>query len=139
MQYRITGFHTASGKRRTAKVEASNEAEALTIAAKHGFSDAEVLPDEAGDIALLAEAEPPPTRHPLPGPTVVHRHVQTIEATGKVWKLLTLLSMVTMIIGIVYLIQNGAEGVKAGLAMIVIMAGLFMAIFARIGGWWCHG
>jgi uncharacterized membrane protein YvbJ len=65
-----------------------------------------------------------------------HGAVQTIEATGKVWKLLTLAGGLLFVISLIAVfISGGASKPPVWAAM----TGGVLFILGRIGGWWRHG
>jgi hypothetical protein len=89
-----------------------------------------------------------------PAPVAVHvvaqaPMVQTIQATGKVWKAVILMgTLLTIASAVVFglsfaLIEpgsaSGATGAVAGLACLGTFVGLFTFILGRIGAWWFHG
>lgn len=65
------------------------------------------------------------------------KKVQTIEKTGKGWKLQQVIAVLFLLGGIVYLIA--AEGERSPVGGLVIGGGLIWLIIAKIGAWWCHG
>lgn len=72
------------------------------------------------------------------------RRVQTIEKTGKAWKLLMLLSVLGMIAAVVMVAvaaQSKSTGPNAGvtIGILLFVAGFIGYIVARIGAWWYHG
>ncbi len=74
------------------------------------------------------------------------RRVQTIERTGKGWKLMLLLSMVAMVWGVVWFMMelsatsaSGMPNDSIAFAVLLFVGGLLLAIVARIGAWWFHG
>lgn len=61
---------------------------------------------------------------------------RTIEQTGKGWKALQLLSSLACIGGAITLIF-APEHLPIGILLLVI--GIPMFLFARMGAWWFHG
>jgi hypothetical protein len=87
---------------------------------------------------LQSELEPPPSPQPSPQfyqppPQPLPHKVQTIEATGKSWKAIQLLSGLSMCVGIVVFMISPAVGT------LMLIGGFFFFVFARLGAWWHHG
>lgn len=76
---------------------------------------------------------PPPEQ---PKPQHVYCKTQTVEQTGKVWKLQMVLSVLAAIIGTVGAV--GTTGDKSGFVVLLVV-GLVWFVFARVMAWWFHG
>lgn len=76
----------------------------------------------------------------------------TIEKTGKLWKILTLVAIVLLGVGMYYAIPalqaerypvgspEDNENVRSLMIGIgSFLSGLVLAVVARLGAWWCHG
>jgi hypothetical protein len=67
--------------------------------------------------------------------------VQTVQQTGKVWKLLKvairLARIAALIVMVIAMFNNQPK--MAGNAIICLLLTLPMAYVARIGAWWFHG
>lgn len=70
------------------------------------------------------------------------KKVQTIEKTGKFWKLLSLAGVVLTIIGTVWIFRASGD-VPADDTLInpysTLLFGLLVLIISKAGGWWFHG
>lgn len=80
------------------------------------------------------------------------RQTQTIQATGKLWKLLQLVGGILMV-GSVAVGCTGffglagdanpeagaAGGAIVGLSVLGLAAGLIVYLIGRLGAWWFHG
>lgn len=67
---------------------------------------------------------------------------RTIEATGKKWKLITILGIVATVCGIVGCVaqaSNPATQSEAVMSTWLCMGGIALWISGRIGAWWYHG
>jgi hypothetical protein len=68
--------------------------------------------------------------------------VQTVEQTGKKWKLQILLASALSMLGALVLFTSfGSEnpGAGAGLGCLALTIGLFWFVIVRIMAWWHHG
>lgn len=73
------------------------------------------------------------------------RRVQTVEQTGKIWKIQILLAVLLCIVGVVHFVMVfndrslsvGVFGIEVG--PLLVVAGIAWLIFARVGSWWHHG
>ena len=59
--------------------------------------------------------------------------MQTIQATGKLWKGMQLLSGLAVVAGVLVCLVAGAWG------GVLIVGGIFFFCIGRIGAWWFHG
>ena len=74
----------------------------------------------------------PQCGHPI-ARQVAHRPtVQTVEQTGKVWKLWQVIGGLTMTVGSLY-------GMLFGYGIEVFFLGLVFYLSGRMGAWWSHG
>lgn len=71
----------------------------------------------------------------------VGRQVQTVERTGKAWKLVQLVGAGVSILATVWTVAklSGSPEATAGPQMVGILLGLAAFIVGRIGAWWFHG
>jgi len=79
--------------------------------------------------------------HPAPV-TAYPRGTQTIEATGKPWKLCQLLGALGLITSVVWAMitgQSNDPGAALGFAILLGLLSLALFIVGRIGAWWFHG
>lgn len=69
------------------------------------------------------------------------RKTQTVEQTGKSWKLQQLLSVLCIVVGATLTMvgyQTQARAIGA-IGAVLLLAGFAWYAFARIGAWWFHG
>jgi len=73
----------------------------------------------------------------------VEKGYVTTQKTSKKWKFLQLISVLSIIVGLVCVFSNigdGKEpGAALGLGILAIIGGFILFIIARIGAWWFHG
>jgi DNA-directed RNA polymerase subunit RPC12/RpoP len=81
---------------------------------------------------------PPPVQPPLQIASV--QKTVTVQATGKTWKGMQLISALAAIAGII-LCMAGCESSAAmsGIGGLLLIAGIFFFCIGRIGAWWFHG
>jgi uncharacterized membrane protein YvbJ len=95
-------------------------------------------------------AQCPQCGYPLAGNAESHRRsddfVQTIEQTGKIWKLQQLLSALLIIAGVVLVtVATSADSASeqtaiiGGIGVSSLLVGLLWFLFARFFAWWHHG
>lgn len=67
---------------------------------------------------------------------------QTIEATGKKWKLMKLFGVVLIVLGFAGLCSavsnTSPSGEGSAATGIMLLAGLILTIWGRFGAWWHH-
>ncbi|MDP2684985.1 MAG: hypothetical protein Q8P20_08190 [bacterium] len=67
---------------------------------------------------------------------------QTVQLTGKKWKIVKLISVVLFILGWMIFFpafeKNGFRNPMSGLGFSLGMLGLFIWFVAKIGSWWNH-
>ena len=75
---------------------------------------------------------------PIAGPK---HEIQTIEATGKLWKVIELLGALLVLAGAAISIRMGMNGSLNALPITLWMVGMgFLIMFVgAIGAWWFHG
>ena len=64
--------------------------------------------------------------------------VQTVELTGKTWKMRQIVGAVLLGIGIVLLFGSGSDGGRV-IGIFMAFGGICVYIFSRVGAWWQHG
>ena len=106
---------------------------------------------EAVKLRKLAppRAEPPKPRPPPPQVVEVYqaRRVQTIEQTGKKWKVRMLLGSLLMVVSGIgacgVMMDSSMPAGQADTALVVAAlafgVGLTIYLLGRFGGWWFHG
>lgn len=69
------------------------------------------------------------------------RRVQTVEATGKVWKLQSALATLGTLAGATVWIVGAQIGnaQTATIGAVAFFLAFFWLLFARAGAWWFHG
>ena len=95
-------------------------------------------------LSVLQDKLEPPISVPTQSSAIFHsspsNQVQTMEVTGKTWKMRQLVSSLISCIGFVVAVV-GLVNVNflffVGLAL--TFAGLFALMFAKVGTWWDHG
>ena len=66
--------------------------------------------------------------------------VQTIEKTGKVWKLQILLGGLLIFFSLIFFLLSGRiSPIFAALSVICFLIGLLMLFVGKPGAWWFHG
>jgi uncharacterized membrane protein HdeD (DUF308 family) len=64
---------------------------------------------------------------------------QTIEATGKRWKLMQAAGVVLIMVGVGGLCSGGAStGGEATTVGLTLFAGFVLTVSGRVGAWWYH-
>lgn len=63
--------------------------------------------------------------------------VQTVQQTGKSWKLLTLIAVGLLIWSVVTLGQS-PDQTRRVLAIMGVMGGVGLLIISKVGAWWFH-
>ena len=87
----------------------------------------ELEPRSVASTSVAEDASTEPVNQPA------NKRVQTIEATGKIWKAAQLIFALVAIVGGYELFRSPSLG------LLMIVGGVFMFCIARIGAWWCHG
>lgn len=165
MQYSVYCCSRSTGEDATLTIEAPTPAAAEAKANDMGFVVESVsavaspaggggaapptvpvaMPAQPSDAELISrayqrsQANPPIVVRPIPT-------VQTIEKTGKKWKLLMLIGSVMFIGGIGTCVASMQSATSSsdpspvlGLASLVAIVGFLVAVVARVGAWWNHG
>lgn len=95
--------------------------------------------------------QPPPQQQPqiivmqspaqASGGRHYHPGVQTIQATGKIWKLQILLSTLLCIAATCFIVGGiqTKNPIVTMIGILSIIAGIGWFVFARLGAWWFHG
>ena len=87
----------------------------------------------------------PKCAYPIAGGGSTQAHagkVQTVEQTGKKYKLQQLLSVLVIIVGVIMVIaatSGDKPGGDAGLGGLAILVGIIWYIITRFTTWWHHG
>lgn len=82
-----------------------------------------------------------PPQRPVRAEVVPERRVQTVEATGKLWKLYMLIGGTLGVVG-TGIMFGGAYADSTALVVIALPLMLFGFVFylaGRMGAWWYHG
>lgn len=79
----------------------------------------------------------PSCAYPIAAPP--HSKPTTIQATGKTWKELQLLSGLAFAIGIVWLFISVSIGTVSSTALFLSIIGFTGYLVGRVGAWWHHG
>lgn len=163
MLYRIKGANRHTGMDVTLTIEADTDADARRQAADAGLlistvTEIQQAPPHTAHApapAFHARRDPAPRREPRRAARGRQGGVVTTQRTGKFWKLLTLVGVLSVLIGGGMLavglsseasmpVADGAtvpsgELGTAGMGMLLLMLGVPTFIFARLGAWWFHG
>lgn len=156
MRYRVTGAHRETGEAVDLTLEAATPSAAEDQANQMGVM-IERIEVDAPPVAtppltlppnsLVEQAAQQIARAPSGRPVVVRpaKEVQTIEKTGKRWKVLILFGTILMISGLTSCILRSAEATESsdtaslGLGLLLFFGGFTIAIIGRFGAWWHHG
>ena len=156
MRYRVTGAHRETGKVVDLTLEASTpsgaeeQANQMGVMIEHIEVDAPPVaaPPAAPRADSLAEQAAQQIARAPSGRAVVVRpakEVQTIEKTGKRWKLLILFGTILMISGLTSCILGSAEATDStetaslGTGFLLFFGGFAIAVIGKFGAWWHHG
>ncbi len=63
---------------------------------------------------------------------------QTIEATGKRWKLLQVGGVILISLGVCGLCSDASSSSTAAPVALTLLAGLVLTVWGRVGAWWYH-
>jgi len=156
MRYRVTGAHRETGEAVDLTLDAATpsaaeeQANQMGVMIEHIEVDAPpvaIPPPAPLPAGLVEQAAQQIPRAPSGRPVVMRpaKEVQTIEKTGKRWKLLKLVGGLSMIGGVGSCIIASAETTdptEAGpplISMALFFGGLAVMLFAKFGAWWHHG
>ena len=136
MRFKVSGALKTTGEDVAVVVEAVDFRAAEAKANAMGLVVSLVLPDEPGSQAVATDQSPVDTGE----------EVQTIEATGKRWKLFIMVGAVLIVVGMIVGGASIAGGFLnsflqwAGLvtAIILFLVGFVLFIIGRIGKFWFH-
>ena len=80
------------------------------------------------------------------GEIMGEKKTQTVEQTGKIWKLISLVGVVVVLYGVGILagwwsdpIGNDGDGGLAVGGVLILFLGLVMLVVSRVFAWWFHG
>ena len=82
----------------------------------------------------------PQCAYPIAGGATAGR-VQTIEATGKKWKGLQLISGIVLIISIIGIFSSsgtGSDSSDSSIWGLLLLASIIIWLYARFSAWWHH-
>ncbi len=113
----------------------------------------ERLQEETAEPTKVAPPAPArPAYVPLPQPVIAGQKVQTVEQTGKVWKLQMILAFLVCMFGIAIFIAGISGGLDwkpaderqpdpafVGLGCVGLTVGLIWFVIVRVFAWWHHG
>lgn len=102
-------------------------------------------PDCGNEVSDRAEACPNCAR-PIRDASTPAEGVQTIEDTGKRWKLMRVVGTLAFLGGFVVLLIVAGSGSEGGepsnasivLAISTVFGGMVLYLWARVGKWWHH-
>jgi hypothetical protein len=147
-KFLVEGVDAESGMETELIVEASSRANARAKAELKGMKVTTINGEDANAAPVVAAPV-----HPAPSMVIVQgRKVQTIEKTGKGWKLLSLIAALGFIVCLIGMVVSCNEmqagggpgtGSDAGgmtaLWFLGVVLSLLLSVFARVGAWWFHG
>ena len=136
MRFKVSGALKTTGEDVAVVVEAVDFRAAEAKANAMGLVVSLVLPDEPGSQAVATDQSPVDTGE----------EVQTIEATGKRWKLFIMVGAVLIVVGMIVGGASIATGYGGGLlnsflqwaGIILFLVGFVLFIIGRIGKFWFH-
>ncbi len=131
MKFQVSGALKQTGEDVSVTVEAGDYRTAEAKANAMGIVVSQVAPDNAhsdsGAVSVSLETQT--------------STVQTIEATGKLWKLCILLGIVLLLIGVIAIVLSFDVDSVSWLQWVargLFLLGLLLYIAGRIGKWWYH-